>query len=264
MAQQTYTTILNAVALAVQNVITTTSPPYASSVSIPFNVIFPQAISYAENRIWHDIVPLANRTQNTSLTTTANSRAINLNHMTNSGGTQCLTVEGVALIGPAGTTNPALGTRIPFTQTSLDWIDQVWPVEATTMAPSAADWVGRYWALRDAFTIVLAPTPDSPGAAVYTAEITGQFQPTTLSSTTATTYLSTYYPELLEAAIMVWMTGWLLRNWGAQSDDPKMAQSYENQYQLLMKGALEEEQRRRGSGVGWTNFPITEAQPARA
>jgi hypothetical protein len=267
MAAQTWSTIQTAVIQALANA----SPPY-TAVTPDFTIAFPQATSYAENRICRDMPMLANRAQNTQLMTTAGSRSIDLTTMnnitaddqTNPGGGPIIVVDGFALISPAGTSNPALGLRIPYTQTSLDWIDQFWPQQSVVMDPAAADWIGRYWALRDDHTIIIAPTPDAPLGAVYTAEITGLFQPTPISQANPQTYLSTYYPDLLECAIMIFMSGWLQRNFSSQSDDPKMAVSWESQYEILLKSAMEEEQRRRGQGIGWSNMSMSEAQPARS
>jgi hypothetical protein len=96
--------------------------------------------------------------------------------------------------------------------------------------------------MRDAFVMVISPTPDN----AYTAEITGLFQPTPISEENPTTYLSTYYPDLLEVAILIFLAGALQRNFGAQSDDPRQAQAWEGQYQILVAGAKSEEMRRRG------------------
>ena len=150
--------------------------------------------------------------------------------------------EGLALITPAGTTNPALGKRVPFDMASLDLIDLVWPDESVTLDPSAADNIGRYWALRDDQTIVLSPPPDD----AYSAELTGLYQPATLSSGNPSTYLATFYSDLLTVACMIWLVGALLRNFGAQSDLPQQAVSWEAQYAALMPMARAEEYRRRG------------------
>ena len=218
------------------------SPPPYNVIPPDFTQLYPQATSYAEGRIYGDLVMLGQRQQNTSLTTTPTSRNLNLAAMTNSAGGPLIVLEGVALITPSGQSSAALGTRITFDEASLDMIDLIWPVEATTLAPGSADNIGRYWAMRDANTVVLAPTPD----AAYTAEITGTYQPTPISSGNPTTYLSTTYPDLLLAACMVWLSGALMRNFGSQADDPKMALSWEAEYQKLVTNALEEETRRRG------------------
>lgn len=206
-----------------------------------FANLFPRALEYAEARICRDIILLATRTQDTSLATTAFNRAINLSAMTSN---QVIVVEGLSLITPAGTANPAIGTRVPYDMASLDLVDQLWPVEGTVVTPSISDWNPRLWAMRDDHTIVYCPTAD----AAYTAEITGLFQPVSLSvgSGTQTTYLSTVYPDLLFQATMIFLTGPLLHNWGAQAGDPAQAMSYEGEYMRLMESAKLEEERRRG------------------
>jgi hypothetical protein len=247
MAGQTWTTIQNAVIVALAQ-----APSPYNVANIPdFTTQFAQAASYAELRIYRDLVMLCTRMQNTSLGTTGASRQINLANMTNPNGGPIIVPEGLSLITPSGTANPANGTRVQFTEASLDWIDYVWPVEATTMDPDDAEWIGRYWAMRDAFVMVISPTPD----AVYTAEITGLFQPTPISPANPVTYLSTYYPDLLECAILIFLSGALQRNYGAQSDDPRQAQSWEAQYQTLKTGALNEEMRRRGLSPNAPSMP---------
>ena len=100
-----------------------------------FANIYPQAISYAENRIYRDLVMLATRQQNTSLTTTVGSRNVNLSAMTNGAGGPIIVPEGFALITPSTAATPSTGTRVPFDMASLDVIDQFWPTEATTVVP---------------------------------------------------------------------------------------------------------------------------------
>jgi hypothetical protein len=114
--------------------------------------------------------------------------------------------------------------------------------------------------MQDDATIVICPTPN----AAYRAEITGLFQPEPISAVNPTTYLSTTYPELFENAVMVFLTGWLERNYGPQSSDPQQALSHESQYQALLASAIAQEQRMRGQGTGWTpNLPTPLATPPR-
>jgi hypothetical protein len=48
------------------------------------------------------------------------------------------------------------------------------------------------------------------------------------------------------------------------SDDPAMAQSYEAQYQTLLKGAVVEEARKKFESSGWTSqSPSPVATPSR-
>lgn len=229
----TYATLQTALLAALSKA----QPPY-STAPADFAALYPQAISYAEGLIYRDVVMLAERTQDTSLATTPGSRALNLSAMTN----PVLVPEGMALITPAGTTNPALGTRVWYTMASLDTIDMAWPQEASAVAPSLLDWTPRYFAMRDALSIVFCPTVNG----AYTAEITGLFQPAALSASNTSTYLSSTYPDLLEAACMVYLTGALLHNFGSQADNPQRAVSWEGIYQKLLDGVRSEESRRRG------------------
>jgi hypothetical protein len=251
MAAQTWTTIQNALLVGAAQA----ASPY-TIIPADFATILPQATSYAEQRIYRDLVPLNERTQNTSLTTTAASRVIDLSAASQT----ILTVESLELIYPAGVTQPKLGTRIIFDGASLDVIDIVWPQESVVMDPSQADWIGRYWSLLDDKTLVFCPTVNG----AYTAIITGTFDIIPISPSNPSTYLSVNYPELLEEAAMIFICGWVLRNFGAQADDPRQAVSHENQYKTLMQSAIIEEQRRRMQGVGWTqNAPAPLERPDR-
>jgi hypothetical protein len=241
MAAQTWITLQNTLLVALSQAVA----PY-TVIPSDFATLFPQATSYAEQRIYRELVPLNERTQNTSLTTTTASRVLNLTAASQ----MILTVESFELIYPAGVTNQALGTRMIFDAANLDVIDLVWPQESVTMDPSLADWIGRYWALLDDHTLVFCPTVNG----AYTAIITGTFESIPISAANPTTYLSTFYPEVLEAACMVFLTGYLLRNFGAQSDDPRQAVSFESHYKTLMQSAIIEEQRRRMQGAGWSQY----------
>jgi hypothetical protein len=64
-------------------------------------------------------------------------------------------------------------------------------------------------------------------------------------------------------ASMVYISAYQ-RNFGRQSDDPQMAQSYENQYQLLKNSALVEENRKKYAAAAWTSYsPSPVATPTR-
>ncbi len=66
------------------------------------------------------------------------------------------------------------------------------------------------------------------------------------------TFISEYFPDLFIMASMVYISAYQ-RNFGRQSDDPQMAQSYEGQYQTLLKSASVEEARKKFEGPGWTS-----------
>lgn len=96
----------------------------------------------------------------------------------------------------------------------------------------------------------LMPAPDR----AYGAEIFGGVEPEILSERNPETLLSRYYSELLIAACMVYLTGYQ-RDYGAASDDPQRAVSWESQYQTLRDSIALELKRARGEGPGFTALP---------
>lgn len=238
----------------IQAIIARTPYPYAATDGA-FNTLFPQATSYAEQRIYHEMPFLAQRLQDTSLTTTAGSRSISLAGTT----LPILVPQRVALLTPTGSTL-ANGTQVPFVPVSLDFIDMFWPNESQTWAPASA--LAAYWCIEGGvaadFTspkVIIAPTPDAD----YPVVLTGLFQQAPISSEIPQTYLSTNYPELMIAGCMIFISGALLRNYGSaggpQPDEPGMPIHWEGQFVHLMEIAKEEEMRRLQQGTNWMNHP---------
>lgn len=220
--------------------------------SADFTNIIPNIIDDAEQRIYRELNFLAQREDDTSITTTSGTRAINLS------GTAlpCMVVEQVALITPAGA-SPTSGTRVQFEgPVSLDFINAVWPAQSNVVTPSL--FTSSYWAMADDHTVVLAPTPD----ASYTAAVTGIFRPLPMSASNPTTYLGTYYPDLFLSACMVFGAAYQ-RDFGMMSDDPQKALSWEAHYGTEKTSVLEEEARRRGESTGWTPMKQYVASPPR-
>jgi hypothetical protein len=220
-----------------------------------FSAYLPRITEQAERRMYRDCPFLSMRAQSANQQFQAGSRTLPLLGMV----PIPVVVEGLSAIYPAGVT-PQQGTKREFQKASLDFIDMVWPTEATTLDPSTTD--SLYWAMYDHQTIVTAPTMN----AAYTALVTGLFQPTPIGPTNAapnpatgfagtqiTTYLATVYPDVFIAACMISTAGYK-RDYGAQSDDPKLAVSWTEQYRSLLPGVIEEEKRRRGIGQGWSQF----------
>jgi hypothetical protein len=88
----------------------------------------------------------------------------------------------------------------------------------------------------------------------YNAEVYGGIQALHLSESNFETFISRNYSELLIAACMVFITGYQ-RDYGAQSDDPTRAVSWENQYQALKASVAQETGRLRAEGAGFTALP---------
>jgi len=105
------------------------------------------------------------------------------------------------------------GQRVPLVNTSRDFIDVVYP--SNQMKQS----IPQFFAMQDNANIILGPAPDRAYAM---------------------------------AASMVYAYGYQ-RDFSAQSDDPRASQSWENQFQTLLKSANLEELRKRYFSAGWTD-----------
>lgn len=212
-----------------------------------YNTILPRCIEYAELMIYRDpdLNLLHDRETLATSVTTSGTRTFTLP-------TAIIIAEQVMALTPAGATS-ANGTRITYLPASVDYINLIWPNASATATPGTAGYPQPVFAMLDDTTCVLAPTPD----ATYTMEVTGIFRPATLAqSNAATTYLTTAYPDLFLAASMIYMTG-VMKDYGAQSDDPQMATSWTAQYNQIKRNGATEEARKRQAGVGWTAYPPT-------
>ena len=107
-------------------------------------------------------------------------------------------------------------------------------------------------------SLYVGPYPDQN----YPVEIQGTYRPEPLSLTNPTTYITEYLDDLFIAASMVFASGYM-RDFGAQADNPAQAQSWENQYQLIVKGANLEALRQKFTGPAWTSLsaiPIADSR----
>ena len=195
-----------------------------------FEEMVTRMIEQAELRILRELDLLVARTTDTSVATVSGSRNITLP-------STIVVAESLNIISPSGTTDPELGTRIPLQRYSIDFINAVYPVAATTGVPSA-------WAMLSQTAVKLAPTPNG----AFTVEIVGTIRPTPLSPDNTSTFISTYLPDLFIAASASWAFGAIRQNYGAQSDDPKSAMSWEQAYQTAKASAATEEARKRVHG----------------
>lgn len=213
-----------------------------------FVAILPDAIDYAEQRIYRELDLLSTVTRDSSATLTVGIRSFTL--PTSLG--RFVTTQGINVITPSTTTTPDGGTRNPLTPVSRDTMDVLWPGVSGAATPT------KYAMVTDQI-ILVGPSPD----AAYTVEVIGTIRPTPLSSTNTTTYLTLYLPDLFLAASMIFMSGYM-RNFGAQADDPKMAASWEAQYQALFSSANVEENRKKYASGAWGSLsPTPIATPTR-
>jgi len=98
-------------------------------------------------------------------------------------------------------------------------------------------------------SVLLGPSPDQ----AYVLESVGTFRPAPLSATNVNTVLTDLLPDLFFAASMSFMAAFQ-KNFGSQADDPKMAQSWESQFSLLMQSAKTEEFRKKYEASSWSSM----------
>ena len=240
----TYNGYVNQIAtLAVVN--TTTSGGVVSGVDPAFNTLIPQMLNYAELRIQRDVdlLPLLTSNSSYSLVTGSNLLQVSVNDF--------VTIQTISVVNGTAT--------IPLLPTTKEFLQNVYN-------DSSATYQGQplYFAMYggDAATggnttqnIIVGPYPNQS----YPVLLTGTIRMPTLNNfatpayaNTSTTFISTYLPDLLIMASMIYISGFQ-RNFGRQSDDPAMAQSYESQYQTLLKGALTEEYRKKMQAAAWSS-----------
>jgi hypothetical protein len=197
----------------------------------------PTVINYSEERCYRELNLLATIVRDSSSNATANSRDFTLPSSLG----RFVVVNGINFVTPVGSTTSD-GTRNGLLQTSRDYIDYTWPSNTA----SASTTVPELFAMITDQTVIFGPPPGD----TFNVEVVGTIRPTPLSDSNTTTYLSLYLPDLFMAASMVFMSGYQ-KNFGAQADDPKMAQSWETQYQILFKSANTEETRKRYAMGKW-------------
>jgi len=227
-----------------------------------FQNIIPQMLNYAELRIQRDLDFLA--TQNANYSTVLSSTSNTISIPTSA----FVTIQTIYVDNGAGSS----GTLTPTTK---EFIRNVYGSQAGQAQP-------QYFAVygNDQLTsssasgtlidsnqiILLGPWPDTS----YTVTISGTTRQPTLNNfasigvaDTTYTFISENLPDLFIMASMIYISAYQ-RNFGREADDPAMAQSYENQYQMLLKGALVEEARKKFQAGGWTSYsPAVVASPTR-
>jgi len=219
-----------------------------STTDAGFQTVLPNIIDDAEQRLYRELQLLNTVARDTSTTFVAGSRDFSL---PSTNGTFYV-VDSIYAITPAGQTTPNLGTRNYLTPASRSFIDALFPSVTGSGVP-------QYFAPTTQTTYIVGPWPDQ----AYQAEVVGTYRPTPISTTNLTTLLSVYFPDLLVAASMVFASAYQ-QNFGQSSDNPQMAQSWENHLTLLMKSAETEEQMKKLQGPGWSSKGVAPlATPAR-
>jgi hypothetical protein len=208
----------------------------------------PSMLNYAELRIARDLNMLSSMTSNTyTLTQGSNVLPLPVNDF--------LTVQTLELTQTSGGSVVNSQTLLPV---SKEFIQNCYAGLASAGAPQYFAMYGDTFGSEQdsAMNILLGPTPNY----AYTLRVTGtQRQPSLYQNAVAGdadteyTYISQWFPDLLIQASMIYITEFQ-RNFGNASDDPQMGMTYEKQYQALRIGAIQEEDRRRQQGSGWSAY----------
>lgn len=213
-----------------------------------FQIILPSMIDYAELRMQRDLDFLSTQISSNAYSFTSGSNTLTIPQ------SAFVTTQTMEVIDGAGDSSPLL----PVTK---EYIQNVYGSGSTQGLPN-------YYAMYggDAATtgytsqiIIVGPTPD----AAYAIRLTGTVRSTPLSASNPNTYISTFLPDLFIMASMIYISAYQ-RNFGRISDDPAMAQTYESQYQTLLKSALTEENRKKYEASAWSSYsPAPAATPIR-
>lgn len=200
-----------------------------------FVQIIPSMIDYAEGRIYRDLNLISTTISDSSALLTANSKNFTL---PTSVGT-FNTVTQVNVITPVGA-SVATGTKVSLIRSSLKALNFLYPLGTAPSSPS----IPTMYAMFNDTSIVVGAAPGDN----YRVEVVGTVRPTPLSASNPSTYLSTYLPDLLVAASMIFAAGFQ-KNFSSTADDPQSAMSWEKQYKFLLESAATEEARRRYNAV---------------
>lgn len=205
-----------------------------------FQNLLPSLFNYSELRIQRDLDLLPSQTTRPYTMTTGN------NVLT-------LSVDDFVTVQTVSPTGFA-----PLTPVSKEFIANVYPSGSTNALPQYFAMLGGDLATsgNTSNLILLGPTPDQN----YATSIVGTIRMpslylngTTMLANTANTFISSYLPDLMVQAGMVYISEYQ-RTWGATSNDPQMGPNYENQYQTLLRGAQAEEGRKKFAASGWSSM----------
>ena len=239
---------------------TTTSSNVVIGVDDSFNTIIPQMLNYAELRIQRDLDLLPSLVSLTVSPTSGSIYTVQSGANTISIPTSdFITIQTISVINGTSTS--------PLLPTTKEYLQNVYNDTSYTSTPSYFAMVGgdsATWGLTSN-NVLLGPYADS----IYALQITGTVRLPTLYPAvgtngyptigTGTTFISTYLPDLLIMASMIYLSAYQ-RNFGDTSNDPAMPGTYENQYQTLLKGSSTEEARKKFNSSGWS--PLSPAPAA--
>jgi hypothetical protein len=223
-----------------------------------FLQIAPSMIEYAELRIYRDLDLMFTTTSihGPTIGLTAGNRNLTFPMTLPDNSGTIVVTEQLNLILPVGTNDPDASTasRVPLMPVTKEFLDAVYGSNATANRAQP-----KYFSPFNENFFLVGPVPD----AAYSVEVVATYRPNSLSVSNSPTFISQYLPDLFIMASMIYISAYQ-RNFGRQSDDPQMAQSYEGQYKALLQGGMVEEARKKFEGPGWTSqSPAPVASPTR-
>lgn len=244
MAALNYATLVSEIAT-----ITVISSTVLVTGDSNFGGIMDAAIDYAEGRLYRDLDLVSASIVDTSVSCSSGIRTASLS--TAAGNP--LQIDTLNLLSSAGTTS-SNATRIPLIPTTRAFVDMVYPSALSSNCGQP-----EFFARLSDTQIMFGPTPDQ----AYGIEMQATVRPGPLTAGNSSTWLTQNVPELMVAATMIFVSGYM-RNYGAQADDPKMAQSWEGNYSALMKTGSQDAQRQKFEATAWTaQSPSPLATPPR-
>lgn len=215
-----------------------------------FQGIMPALIDYVEGRLYRELDLPATSYIESAVPCSSGSRAIVLS--TTPG--EPLAIQVLNIVIPAGATAGS-GTRVPLVPVSKAVIDAIYPSAASSNCGQP-----QFFARVSNLELFLGPAPDQ----AYNTELIATFRPPPLSASNSSTWLTQNLPELMVAGGMVFASGYM-RDFGAQSDNPQMAQSWESQFSALLKSANVDAMRMNFESEGWSSeAPTPLARPPRS
>ena len=213
-----------------------------------YQIILPQMINYAELRMQRDLDFLSTQISNSSYSFTQGNGTLTIPT------SSFVVMETFEVIDGSGNSSALL----PVTK---EYIQNVYGTGSTTGLPQYFAVYGGDSATTGLTSqnMIIGPIPNSN----YSVRLTGTVRSAPLSATNTTTFISTYLPDIMIMASMIYISAYQ-RNFGRMNDDPQMAQSYENQYQVLKTSALIEENRKKFEASAWSSYsPAPAATPNR-
>jgi hypothetical protein len=189
-----------------------------------FVAALPTIIDQAEQRIYQDLQLLATVVRDTTTATTPGTRNFTL--PTPAGASRFVVLQSLNILNG--------DQRYPVVKCSRELLDMLWPSDTGNGS------IPNRWAPLTDVVVLLGPAPTT----AYDVECIGTIRPAALSSSNTSTFLSSQLPGLFFAAAMLTATGYM-KNFGSQSDDPKMSASWQTQYDQMLPLAKGEETARK-------------------